>query len=389
MSASPMLDLIAARDGAIRPKLPEARSLVAWHAALTAEIAAHLTPAHAALLALPARTPTGWAWRAAGEDQRGFTDLAAADRRALTTAIGVILSDIRRLGESGRAPAVAACWPALAEVPDWKYVFAVDGRPVLAGWGHGSTDGSAGLLARFDDGVRWRPPPSVPWPVYAAALGVVALLALAAGLLLPVLGGALLAPPQACMAAPGQRDLLAEQNRAATRGDELKQLLAVLAEEIGRRQLQCPIRSAPPPPLPAPRPQPQPHADLPQDRWDQHDLAMLEGCWRSTTPMSTQEEATGRVRQVTRWRLCFDRAGHGRQSISWSDSRSRQGSMRAAFADNSKLKLTDTERCNGTGVVLRMGRFECERISDNEANCTRTDVEGPAAGGQQYGRFMR
>ena len=115
MSGSSMLDLIETRDGTLRPLMPEGRDAAAWHGAMTAEIATHLTPAHAALLAMPARTQTGWAWRAAGEDQRSFTDLAASDRRALTTAIGTILSDIRRLGESGRAPAVAAGWPALRE----------------------------------------------------------------------------------------------------------------------------------------------------------------------------------------------------------------------------------------------------------------------------------
>ena len=144
----------------------------------------------------------------------------------------------------------------------------------MAGWGYGSADGSAGLLARFDDNVRWRPPPRVPWPVYATALGLVALLALAAGLLLPVFGGLLLAQPQACVAAPGQLDLLAAQNRAADRSNELRQLLAVLAEEIGRRQLQCPIRT--PPARPAPAPAPQPHADLAQDRWN----GTTSPCWK-------------------------------------------------------------------------------------------------------------
>ena len=386
MSGSSMLDLIETRDGTLRPLMPEGRDAAAWHGAMTAEIATHLTPAHAALLAMPARTQTGWAWRAAGKDQRSFTDLAASDRRALTTAIGTILSDIRRLGESGRAPAVAAGWPALREVPDWKYVFAVDGRPVMAGWGYGSADGSAGLLARFDDNVRWRPPPRVPWPVYATALGLVALLALAAGLLLPVFGGLLLAQPQACVAAPGQLDLLAAQNRAADRSNELRQLLAVLAEEIGRRQLQCPIRT--PPARPAPAPAPQPHADLAQDRWNQHDLAMLEGCWRSTTTMNTQEEATGRVMSVTRWRLCFDRAGHGQQTITWPD-RTCQGDMRAVFGNDGKLTLSDTERCHAGHNFLRRGSSCASGSATTKPDCVRTNVEGPASGGQQHGRFMR
>jgi hypothetical protein len=383
MSGSPMLDLVETRDGTLPLRLPEGRDPVTWHAALTAEIAALLSPAHAALLAEPVRTETGLAWRAAGEDQHAFADLAVADRRALTTTIGAILSDIRRLGESGRAPNVAAAWPALREVPDWKYVFAVDGCPVLAAWGHGGAEGSAGLLARLDDGVPWRPPARLPWSVYAASLAAVALLALAVGLLLPAFGGLLPGPP-ACMAAPGQLDLLAAQNHTADRGNELRQLLAVLDDEIGRRQLQCPIRNAARPAVPPPR------ADLPQENWNRHDLTMLEGCWRNITNLVTQDSRTHQIQQVDQWRLCFDRSGSGHQTITWTDGITCQGPMRATFSNDSHLVLTDTARCSAASRrFLYVGRFECERISDSEATCIRTDTEGPGAGNRQGGRFMR
>jgi hypothetical protein len=383
MTASPTLDLIETRDGTLRPLLPQAGDPASWHAAMTAEIGQHLTPAHAALLATPVRSAAGWTWRAAGEAQRGFTDLAASDRRALTTAIGVILSDIRRLGESGRAPAVAACWPALREVPDWRHVFAVDGRPVLAAWGHGGADGSAGLLARLDDDVPWRAPPRLAWPVYAATLGAVALLALAAGLLLPVLGGALLAGPPACVAAPGELDLLGAQNAAAARGSELKQLLAALDDDIGRRQLQCPIRTVPAPP-------PPPHADLPQDRWNQHDLSMLLGCWRNTTDLALEDAVTGEPWPIREWRMCFDRSGAGRQTIFWKDGRSCTGRTHAAFDNNGHVTLTDLERCAGSNRDVYTGVFVCERISDTEAKCERTPTEGPdPENHRETGLFVR
>lgn len=380
MIASPTLDLIETSDAALRPLLPQPGDPASWHAAMTAEIVQHLTPAHAALLAAPVRGAAGWAWRAAGEEKRGFTDFAAADRRALTNSIGVILSDIRRLGESGRAPAVAACWPALREVPDWRYVFAVDGRPVLAAWGHGSADGSGGLLARLDDDVAWRAPPRLAWPVYAATLGAVALLALAVGLLLPVLGGALLPGPPACVAAPGQLDLLGAQNAATARGNELKQLLAVLDDDIGRRQLQCPIRTVPPPP----------HVDLPQDRWNQRDLSMLQGCWHNTTDLHLEDVVTAEPWPIREWRMCYDRAGAGRQTIFWRDGRSCTGRTRAAFDNDGHVTLTDVERCTGSGRDVRTGVFVCERISDSEAKCTRTPTEGPdPESRRETGLFVR
>jgi hypothetical protein len=254
---------------------------------------------------------------------------------------------------------------------------------VLAAWGHGGAEGSAGLLARLDDGVPWCPPARLPWSVYAASLAAVALLALAVGLLLPAFGGLLPGPP-ACMAAPGQLDLLAAQNHAADRGDELRQLLAVLDDEIGRRQLQCPIRNAAGPAVPPPR------ADLPQENWNRHDLAMLEGCWRNITHLETHDASTGALRDVRQWQLCFDRSGNGRQTLVWTDGVTCQGPMRATFSDDSHLVLTDSARCTAASRrFLYGGRFECERISDSEATCIRIETEGPGIGTRQSGRFMR
>jgi hypothetical protein len=82
---------------------------------------------------------------------------------------------------------VAAAGAALWDVPDWNNIFAVDGRPVLTAWGHATHERGGGLLVRFDDGVRWRPPPRHPWGTYGGALLAVALLALAVGLLLPLI----------------------------------------------------------------------------------------------------------------------------------------------------------------------------------------------------------
>src|SRR5207248_1513055 len=108
---------------------------------------------------------------------------------ALLHAAGAILSDIRRLAESGEAPAVAACWPALREIPDLGMLYAADGRPVLAGWGAvaSAAPGPRLVLASADDGRPWRARPRPPWAVYAAAGAAIAILGLAAGLLLPAL----------------------------------------------------------------------------------------------------------------------------------------------------------------------------------------------------------
>ena len=245
-----MIRPLHAAPGELRSLLPPGRDVAAWHAALSEEIARHLSPAHALLLARPERAEGGTAWVADGAARSRYADLPADGRRALAAATGAILSDIRRLAESGAAPAVRDAWPALREIPDMGHLFAVDGRPVLAAWGHAGGGGASGRLARLDDGVPWRAAPRAPWGRYGAALVALAALALAAGLLLPWASPWLVDPPAACAIVPGQLDAMRGQMELEGRGQELRTLLATLTEETGRRQLQCPIPAAPPPARP-------------------------------------------------------------------------------------------------------------------------------------------
>jgi hypothetical protein len=232
-------------------------------ATLQAE-AARLSPAHAALFAQPVAEEGGLAWDAPGARMARYVDLDAASRAALTAEAGRILSDLRREAERQAAEgggALLRLWPALAEVPSFDLVFAVDGRPVLAGWGHvgAAAPGPLGLLARFDDGVPWQAAPRRPWGVWAATLAALALLALLAGLVGPLLAWRFLSPPEAaCVAAPGDLAAL-ERLLEAERGErDLRVELARLEEELGRRRLACPLPRAPEPPAPAPPPAPEP-----------------------------------------------------------------------------------------------------------------------------------
>ena len=355
--------------------LPPGRDLPAWHAALSEEIARHLSPAHALLLARPERAEGGTAWVAEGSARSRYADLPAEGRRALDAATGAILSDIRRLAESGAAPAVRDAWPALREVPDMGHLFAVDGRPVLAAWGHagggGVIAGATGRLARLDDGVPWRAVPRAPWGRYGAALGALAALALAAGLLLPWAAPWLVDPPAACAVVPGQLDAMRGQTELESRGQELQTLLATLTEEVGRRQLQCPVPAATPP-----APSPAPRAALPERQWGQRDVSLLQGCWSMVTDMSVRrrgEEGPGvRLRS---WRMCFDDHGVGRQTETLEDGRSCDGPLAATF-EGDRLRVTQSPPCTGPG--LRMGHDEllCRRVSDAEAQCEGRNSSG-------------
>lgn len=387
-----MTRLMEARDGTLRPLLPPGRDPPAWHDALANEIAQHLSPAHAAILSRPERVAGGMAWDAPGQRTR-YADLPADSRRALDAALGAILSDIRRLAESGAAPAVRDAWPALREVPDPGCVFAVDGRPVLAAWGHAGS-GAPGRLARHDDGVPWRPAPRPRWGLYGATLGVLALLALVSGFALPAASRWLAPKPNACAIVPGQLDALAGQMREENRGEELRTLLATLTEEVGRRQLQCPIAvipqpaPAPPAPPPAQPPPAPPRADLPQERWDRRDLSMLEGCWTLGTTLYVFNDDRTRRAGVSSWRMCFDGAGRGAQTITLEDGRRCTGPLGASF-NGDALLVTEPTECAGPGLNLSRSERLCRRLGDTEADCAGRLVAGPRSGQAYSGRFRR
>ena len=384
-----MQTLLETPAGSLRCLLGTERPVESWHQAVAAEVAAGLGPVHAALFASPVSGTVGTVWTAPGAAVRRYADLPADDRRRLTAAAGSLLSDIRRLGESGAAPTVAAAWPALREIPSYTHLFAVDGRPVLAAWGHAGPDGRSGLLARLDDGLAFYRRPSVPWRMYARALAALALFALAAGLLLPLLAPWVMGSPAACSVPPGQLALLFEQQQQSQRADGLRSLLASLNGEQGRAQLQCPLRQAPPPRAALPQRSEMPRQDLPQDRWDRRDLSMLDGCWRKYSNMRTVDLETGQFYGVREWRLCFDQQGGGSQSIIYDDGQKCTNPLRAEFAANGQLQLKDTSRCQGGRGLMRQ-RSLCRRISDTEAECQMSDDEGPNANkGSSHGKFRR
>lgn len=101
-----MIRLSETATGTLRCLLPPGRDAASWHAALVGEIAHHLSPAHAVLLARPEPVAGGLAWFAEGVTRTRYAELPADGRRALDTALGTVLSDIRRLAESGAASAV-------------------------------------------------------------------------------------------------------------------------------------------------------------------------------------------------------------------------------------------------------------------------------------------
>jgi hypothetical protein len=258
-----MIRLAATRAQDLRSLLPMPPAEA--HAALRAE-AGRISPAHAALFAVPVAEETGIGWGAEGARMAPYADLDAGSRAALMAEAGRILSDLRREAEREPGGVLGRLWPSIAEIPSFDLVFAVDGRPVLAGWGHvgAASPGPLGLLARFDDGRHWQPTARRPWGVWAATIGALAVVALLAGLLGPLLAWRFLVPPESsCVAAPGDVEALARLVDAERDERDLRTDLARLEEQLGRRRLACPIPRAPEPPPPEPQRPPDPAPEPP------------------------------------------------------------------------------------------------------------------------------
>jgi hypothetical protein len=364
--------------------LPSDRSPSDWHRLATEEIGRNLSPEHAALFATPVPGSAGIAWQAEGDSAVPFVRLPPEDRRLLTAAIGSILSDIRRLVESGRAPPLARLWPALCEVPDQGHIFLVQGRPVLAAWGHRGAVGS--LVAGSDDGLAGvsATPPRRRAAGYALPVAAaLALLALLTGILVAA-GSHLWAAPALCLIDPDQRAAFSVLQQEMDHGNSLRTMLAQLMEETGQRRLQCPI-----PRLNSIAPGVPQKAGLTETLWDRRDLSVLQGCWNRYTDMTLMDIKTRQVLNVQSWRMCFDNRGAGAQDIVLTNGRSCSGPLTANF-EKATLMITEPQPCGGGGGLnLMHGATACQRVSADEAACTRREDEGPNAGIETQSHFRR
>ncbi|WP_203076637.1 hypothetical protein [Falsiroseomonas ponticola] len=356
---------------------------------------AALGPHHAALLATPVRTEGGLAWEAPGEATLAMPRMSREQRAVFDATLTVLLSDIRRAAETARAKGDAATAELLdlvRRVSAPELVFAVDGAPVLAGWGFAAPQGPAiTVLGPFDDG---RGASALPGDRTAIALagGALLALALAAVLAAPFLVALLNPPLPACRVDAAGLAALEELDRAREQGRGLMAERDRLRQDRGRRMAECPLpeppaapEPAPTPPAPPPTPPaPPPRAALPQERWDRGDVALLEGCWNLDSNYRTRDVDTGRIDTVRSWRMCFDRNGRGTQTMVYDNNRRCTGPVTGRF-EGQTLLIDDTADLpcdDGYRVLHRLAR--CQRSNETRAECESRNVRNPTAPGSRF-----
>ncbi len=251
-------------------------AMEAW-SALVSLLTRALSPAHAHLLAEPVANPARGEvdWYAEGENEAvPLPTLPAAEQDRVRAELDRLTADIAALADRMRARRdegerfLADMLGFALQVPADSYVRVRDGRPVLVAWGHAQAGAAAprvyltGEAKRAAGPMTILPPPLLPAPpglggARLAALVIAILLALL--LLLAALFVALRDPfgwfavqVDACTVAPGQLELQAQLRAADARAATLRADLARLADDAGRRRLQCPPLRPPPPPPPPP-----------------------------------------------------------------------------------------------------------------------------------------
>lgn len=284
------------RDADLRPLSAGGQPVAAAWAQISAHLARRLSPAHAAILAEPnpdpARATTDW--YAEGEGEALPLDQAAPERapafEALATAIR---AEAERLsGERDDGLRLLGELIALAlELPDRSYIRVRGDAVFLVGWGHhlpGRAEGAtlvrslpntATPMAMLAIGATPRRP-IWAWALLAAAL-VVLMLALGAFLAWRDPFGWLVTSDAQCIVDPADLALLRDLDAAQAEEAILRDRLAGIAEELGRRRLACQPPPAPPPrprlpePPQAPPPTPPPAPEPPRN--DDADRARREG----------------------------------------------------------------------------------------------------------------
>ena len=165
-------------------------------------------------------------------------------------------------------------------------------------------------------------------------------------------------------------ELAAEHQRRATLEDRLRDLERSLAG------------------LPACRPAPPPDPSrLDAERWEEQDIALLEGCWSLASDYRVRNRTTGAVLEVDSWTMCFDAEGRGEQEFALSDESECAGDVSASFGNDGKLRVNDDAdvQCSGNSYIFRR-ELTCTLEPDGEAAC---DSHQPETGGTSNVRIMR
>ena len=115
---------------------------------------------------------------------------------------------------------------------------------------------------------------------------------------------------------------------------------------------------------------------MPEERWNEKDISIMDGCWSLASDYRLQDIRTRRIKTVASWEVCFDESGRGQQKLVLSDGTRCAGSVSADFQQDNTLRFDDADNvpCSDDSYIFKRG-ITCRRASDERAECTSVQPE--------------
>ena len=126
---------------------------------------------------------------------------------------------------------------------------------------------------------------------------------------------------------------------------------------------------------------------LDAERWEEQDIALLEGCWALASDHQFRHVRTGVVRRVNSLTMCFDAEGRGEQEFSLSDGEECASDVSASFGEDGNLRINDHAniQCSNNFFIFRRD-VTCTLEPNGEADC---ESHQPETGNRSNMRIMR
>lgn len=129
---------------------------------------------------------------------------------------------------------------------------------------------------------------------------------------------------------------------------------------------------------PPARPPPSPGADFPEDKWQNKDVSVLNGCWQLgreiKRPIGAREKNPDICLVIKTVRLCLDPTGSGKAEVRGEDcpgaaSTSCEAPITAAFAGDGALRMTTKPATCPDNTHWPKTVFNCRRVDDKALRC--------------------
>ncbi|EUK18884.1 hypothetical protein [Commensalibacter papalotli (ex Servin-Garciduenas et al. 2014)] len=327
---------------------------------------------HAALFAKPNFIKDTIYWHSEGQNTVSLQSLSKAQQQEIIEIIQLILIDIASIARLhpndkwSRSFSLCSCFPSL------DYVYVVDGRPVITGWGYAGENGfydplqgETVTIKKQTQRFLWL---KFPW--------VTALVALFMGVLISLLWHVTQHSDKTCNVQYTSALEVEGALRAQDKNQELNKKRDILLQSLKNLDTQCkvpPVHTQQPQNTPELKPKSQQTIDLPKESWNKKEVSMLDGCWNLTTPLTLVSRQSKKIVPVKTWQVCFNEAGKGNQAITMMNGVSCKGPLAARF-EGTKIILEQPKNCDGEFTLVK-GNHTCTRINDQEASCIYKDEE--------------